>query len=150
MTRYLFNVEVRKTKTSVDISLFKKNLQIPLFLLEYIKAVNKCERYTIAKVLNPKAKTVSYEIISCYYCSGKGSESFASIKRSRNGKIKIVRNINNVKSLKNEFKREIKALMSLLSTFKSKKIGNLRTYSTNSQKIITLLNKMYDNLHKTH
>jgi hypothetical protein len=149
MARYLFSVEVRKTKAYTEISLFKKTYQSPLFVFEYDKSPNNCESYTLAKALNPKAKHISYEIISCNCCYNKNNESFAHIKKSHNMKVKILRNIRNVKALKKGFKEQMRLLMMDLSRLKFKKLGDLKIYFSNNPKIETTFKKIYETLHKT-
>lgn len=147
MSRYLYNIEVQKTKYDFEISLFKKGSQQPVFLIAY-KKFNACVRYVFVKNKITKNNNPVYELISCYYYPGKSGNHMSTInKRSRN-KYKIVRIIKNSKNLHDEFKKTIKEITSGFSRFKYKKIGNLRIYSTNETKIFRVFNSAYDNLHK--
>ena len=146
MSRYSYNIEVQKSKDSFEISLLKKGYQYSLFSVFY-KKINNCDRYAFLKNDIKKKGPLSYEIIFCNYCRGKKG-SFSVIKKATKGKHRVKRVIKNSKILRNEFKKSINTITSSTSKFKYKKIGNLKIYSTNESKALSIFNEVYNNLHK--
>lgn len=146
MNKYLYNIEKQKTKNDLEISIFKKGYQSPLYSIIY-KNVNKCDFYMFVKNKEIKGKNQNYEVILCRYCRGD-NESLSLIKKISKRKQKIIRKIKNSKNLRNGFKNTIKLIPSMFQKFKYKKIGNLKIYSTNDNKIINVFVKSFNDLHK--
>ena len=148
MRRYLYNIELQKTKEDLEISLFKKPFKYPLFSIIY-KKVNVCEKYSILKNIDAKGNGDKYELISCFYCRKTNNISRSSIKRMSKNKRRVIRIIKNSKRLRNEFKTSINEVMKSLYGLKCKKIGNLKIYSTNDD-ILSEFAKKYNKLHKLY